>query len=178
MLTLKETFDRPCTSNRSAGGYPRNHTTEGHADDTQSWLRAVILVLAATLVAATLAQAAEPAGGDARHGRREGRLQQQLGLTDQQAQAIREIYGRHSEARKAHGQALRQAQSELRRLVLIEADQATIQAKLAEVQRLMGETVQMRVNTLKEVTSILTPEQREKYAALAEQGRHHRRQPS
>ncbi|MEK7385686.1 MAG: hypothetical protein AABZ83_04530, partial [candidate division NC10 bacterium] len=38
------------------------------------------------------------------------------------------------------------------------------------------------VNTLKEVTSILTPEQREKYAALAEQGRHsrhhHRRQPS
>lgn len=147
-----------------------------------SWLRAVMLVLAATLVAATLAQAAEPAGGDARHGRREGRLQQQLGLTDQQAQAIREIHARQSQARKTHSQTLRQAQSELSRLVLSEADQAAIQAKLGEVQRLLGETVQMRVNTLKEVTSILTPEQREKYAAMAEQGRrsrhHHQRQPS
>lgn len=147
-----------------------------------SWLQAVMLVLAATLVAATLAQAAEPAGGDARHGRREGRLQQQLGLTDQQAQAIREIHARQSQARKTHSQTLRQAQAELSRLVLSEADQETIQAKQAEVQRLLGETVQMRVNTLKEVTSILTPEQRGKYAALAEQGRRsrhqHRRQPS
>jgi len=147
-----------------------------------SWLRALMLVLAATLVAATLAQAAEPAGGDARHGRREGRLQQQLGLTDQQAQAIREIHARQSQALKTHSQTLRQAQAELRRLVLIEADQATVQAKLEEVQRLLGETVQMRVNTLKEVTPILTPEQREKYATMAEQGRrsrhHHRRQSS
>ena len=147
-----------------------------------SWLRALMLALAATLVAATLAQAAEPAGGDARHGRREGRLQQQLGLTDQQAQAIREIHARQSQALKAHSQTLRQAQAELRRLVLSEADQATVQAKLEEVKRLLGETVQMRVNTLKEVAPILTPEQREKYAAMAEQGRrsrhHHRRQSS
>ncbi len=147
-----------------------------------SWLRALMLVLAATLVAATLAQAAEPSGGDGRHGRREGRLQQQLGLTDQQAQAIREIHARQSQAWKTHSQTLRQAQAELRRLVLIEADQATVQAKLEEVQRLLGETVQMRVNTLKEVAPILTPEQREKYAAMAEQGRrsrhHHRRQSS
>lgn len=147
-----------------------------------SWLRTLMLALAATLVAATLAQAAEPAGGDARHGRREGPLQQQLGLTDQQAQAIREIYARQSQAWKSHSQALRQAQAELRRLVLIEADQATVQAKLEEVQRLLGETVQMRVNTLKEVAPILTPEQREKYAAMAEKGRrsrhHDRRQSS
>ena len=146
-----------------------------------SWLRAVTLALAATLVGATLAQAAEPAQGDARHGRRESRLQQKLGLSDQQTQAIREIYGRQSQAWKTHAQALRQAQSELRRLVLIEADQGSVQAKQEEVQRMLGESVQMRVNTLKEVTPILTPEQREKYAVLAEQGwrRHpHRRQPS
>jgi len=147
-----------------------------------SWLRALMLALAATLVAATLAQAAEPAGGDARHGGSKGRLQQQLGLTDQQAQAIREIHARQSQALKAHSQTLRQAQAELRRLVLSEADQATVQAKLEEVKRLLGETVQMRVNTLKEVAPILTPEQREKYAAMAEKGRrsrhHHRRQSS
>jgi len=147
-----------------------------------AWLFAVALVLAAPVVPAALAQAAEPAQGDARHGRREGGLQQQLGLTDQQAQAIREIHARQSQARKTHSQALRQTQAELRRLVLIEADQATVQAKLEEVQRLLGETVQMRVNTLKEVTPILTPEQREKYATMAEQGRrsrhHHRRQSS
>lgn len=147
-----------------------------------SWLRAVTLVLAATLVAAALAYAAEPPQGDARHGRWESRLQQQLGLTDQQTQAIREIHGRQSQAWKTHWQTLRQAQAELRRLILTEADEATIQAKQEEVQRLLGETVQMRVNTLKEVTPILTPEQREKYAALAEQGwrsrHHHRRQGS
>ena len=147
-----------------------------------SWLRAVTLVLAVTLVPAALAQAAEPAQGDTRHGRKEGRLQQQLGLTDQQAQAIREIYARQSQALKTHSQALRQAQADLRRLVLTEADQATVQAKQEEVQRLLGETVQMRVNTLKEVTPILTPEQRQKYAAMGEQSRrsrhHPRRQPS
>jgi Spy/CpxP family protein refolding chaperone len=147
-----------------------------------SWLLAVTLVLAAPVVPAALAQAAEPAQGDTRHGQREGRLQQQLGLTDQQAQAIREIHARQSQTWKTHSQTLRQAQAELRRLVLSEADQASVQAKQEEVQRLLGETVQMRVNTLKEMTSILTPEQREKYAATAEQGRrsrhHHRRQPS
>ena len=39
----------------------------------------------------------------------------------------------------------------------------------------------MRVNTLKEVAPILTPEQREKYAAMAEKGRrsgHHQRRQS
>lgn len=142
-----------------------------------SWLRAVTLVLATTLVPAAFAQAAEPAQGDTRQGRREGRLQQQLGLTDQQAQAIREIYARQSQALKTHSQALRQAQADLRRLVLTEADQATIQAKQGEVQRLLGETVQMRVNTLKEVAPILTPEQREKYAAMGEQGRRFRHHP-
>ncbi|MEK7715624.1 MAG: Spy/CpxP family protein refolding chaperone, partial [candidate division NC10 bacterium] len=89
---------------------------------------------------------------------------------------------RQSQTWKTHSQTLRQAQAELRRLVLSEADQASVQAKQEEVQRLLGETVQMRVNTLKEMTSILTPEQREKYAATAEQGRrsrhHPRRQPS
>ncbi len=147
-----------------------------------SWLLAVTLVLAAPVVPAALAQAAEPAQGDTRHGRWEGRLQQQLGLTAQQAQAIREIHARQSQTWKTHSQTLRQAQAELRRLVLSEADQASVQAKQEEVQRLLGETVQMRVNTLKEMTSILTPEQREKYAATAEQGRrsrhHPRRQPS
>lgn len=146
------------------------------------WLRAVTLALAATLVAVTLAQAAEPAGGDARQGRREGRLQQELGLTDEQAQAIREIRARQSQALKTHAQTLRQAQAELRRLVLTEADQATIQAKQAEVQRLLGEAVQLRIDTLKEVAGVLTPEQRQKYSTMAEPGRHfrhrERRQPS
>lgn len=145
-------------------------------------LRVVTMVLAAVLVAPNLALTAEDQQGPAHHGRWEERLRQELGLSDQQAQAIREIFQRQFQARKTHWQALRQAQSDLRRLVLMQADEPSIQAKQDEVQRLLGESVQMRVSALKEVTPILTPEQREKYAALVEQGRwhrlHHRHRPS
>ena len=76
-------------------------------------------------------------------------------------------------------EALRQARAELRRLILSEADQPSIEAKHAQVQQLMTEGLAKRINTLKEITPLLTPEQREKFAAMMEHGRHlgrHRQQ--
>jgi Spy/CpxP family protein refolding chaperone len=147
------------------------------------WLRALTLALPAVLLAVTAALAAQPPGAEGRHRSWELRLQERLGLTDQQTQAIREIYQREAEARKQHGQALRQAQAELRRAVLADIDEATLRARQAEVARLLAESLQMRVNTLKAIAPLLTPEQREQFAKLMEEGRgrhgpHRQRQQS
>jgi Spy/CpxP family protein refolding chaperone len=95
-------------------------------------------------------------------------------------QAIRQIRDREAPAWKQHWQAHRQARAELRKLILSEADQASIDAKQAELQQLMAEGLARRVSTLKEITPLLTPEQREKFTAMMEQHRHshrHRRAP-
>ena len=142
-------------------------------------LRAAALLAVTTLAVSTAALAAEPPQTHARHHAWEQRLQQQLGLTDQQVQAIREIRARDAEARKKYWQDMRTAQAELRRLVLIEADQASIDAKQDEVQKLLVAGVERRVKMLQAITPVLTPEQREALAQLAEKrGRyHHRSQP-
>ena len=137
-------------------------------------MRAVTMFLAATLAAGTVAYAAEtPQGTTPRSW--ETRLQQKLGLRDDQVQAIREIREREAPGWKQHWMALGQARSELRKLILSEADQASIDAKHAQVQQLMAEGLAKRINTLKEITPILTPEQREKFTAMMEQGRHQHR---
>ena len=137
-------------------------------------LRAVAMFLAVTLGAGTPAYAADAPPGTAPHSW-ETRLQQQLGLRDDQVQAIHEIREREAGAWKQHWQAVRQAQAELRRLILGEADQPSIDVKQAQVQQLMADGLTKRINTLKEITPLLTPEQREKFATMMEQGRHFRR---
>lgn len=139
--------------------------------------RATLALLAGTLLLAGAAQAADAARQGGTHGGWEHRLQQRLGLTDQQTEAIRQIRERDAAAAKQHGQTLRKAQAELRRLVLTEADEGAIQAKQAEVQRLVSDSVQMRVDRLKELTPILTPEQRQQLAELMEKPRRGHRGP-
>jgi Spy/CpxP family protein refolding chaperone len=133
-------------------------------------VRAIMLVLAAALLAGTVADAADAPQGTAPRSW-ETRLQQQLGLRDDQVQAIREIREREAAAWRQHWQTLRQARAELRRLILSEADEAKIQARHAEVQQLMADGLTRRINTLREITPLLTPEQREKFAAMMEQSR-------
>ncbi|MGH7313781.1 MAG: Spy/CpxP family protein refolding chaperone [Candidatus Rokuibacteriota bacterium] len=142
-----------------------------------AWLWPLSL-LVSVLVVSTAALAAEPKQAHPRHHAWETRLQQRLGLTDQQVQAIREIRARDAEARKQHWQQMRAARAELRRLVLIEADQASIEAKQAEVQQLAAAGVEQRVKMLQAITPVLTPEQRETLAQLGEKrGRFHKRSP-
>ena len=147
-------------------------------------LRASLALVATTLLVAGAAQAADAT----RHGGPkprawESRLQQRLGLTEQQTEALRQIRQREAAAMKQHGQTLQQAQAELRRLVLTEADEGAIQSKQAEVQRLLADSVQRRVDGLKELAPILTPQQRQQLAELMNQPRrfhrrHHREQQS
>jgi Spy/CpxP family protein refolding chaperone len=139
---------------------------------------AVTLTLVAAVFAASAAYAAQPPTGTGQPNRWESRLQQKLGLTEDQLQALRQVWaGRDVEAQRAHYKALRTAQGELRRLALNGADDKTLQAKETEVQTLIAQGTQMRVAALKQVGPILKPDQREAFAKMMERGprgHHHR----
>lgn len=144
-------------------------------------LRAAALTLIATLVTATALYAAAPQTGTDRMHRWESHLQQKLGLTDDQLQALRQVYAnRDVNAMREHFKALHTAQAELRRLALNGADDATLAAKQTEVQNLLAQSMQMRLQTLKQIGPILNPDQREAFAKMMERGPrgHHRRGPA
>jgi Spy/CpxP family protein refolding chaperone len=131
------------------------------------------LAVVAALVTTTAVWTADAASGERRQ-RAEGDLQQRLGLTDDQVQALRAVRTRDAEARTQHWQSLRTAQAELRRLIVGGADEATIAAKQTEVSQLMAQSLQMRVDRLKEIVPILTPEQREQFVQMMEERKHGR----
>jgi Spy/CpxP family protein refolding chaperone len=102
------------------------------------------------------------------------RMQQRLGLTNDQVTAIRAAFERHRDEQKQARKTLHTAQSELRQLALNGGDTT---AKTAEVQQLLGQTIALRVKVLQEIGPILTPEQRVKFAQAQGHpgmGRHHR----
>ena len=136
------------------------------------WLMA--LILGSTLVATTGARAADPSNPGATHAAMGRHLQQHLGLSDDQMQAIHDVHARHAASRRQLWQSLRQAQSELRQLALNAGDQAAIQAKTAEVSQLLSQSVAMRVASLQEISPILTPEQRAKFAQMGPRMFRHR----
>jgi Spy/CpxP family protein refolding chaperone len=118
---------------------------------------------------------AQTAAAPAPHAHGMGRLQQKLGLTDDQVNAIKTAYQNHRDEQRQVWTALRTAQGDLRKLALEGGDAAAIQAKSAEVQQLLGQTVAIRVKVLQEIGPSLTPEQRAKFASFAMAGpRHHR----
>ena len=140
----------------------------------------VALSLVALLGSAGVALAQNTQGPAAPTPRAHGmaRLQQKLGLTHDQVTAIKAAYDKHREEQKQAWQALGVAQADLRQLALNGADAATIQAKTAEVQQLLGQTVALRVKVLQEIGPLLTPEQRAKFADVgAHHGMRHHRKP-
>ena len=139
-----------------------------------SFKTAALGALSVVLVAAA-AYAADPQTTPQGQPQRGAWLQQKLGLTDVQAEQIREIRAKDFESQKQNWQALRKAQGELRRMALTGADQRTLAAKQTEVQNLLNQSMQARIATLQQIGPILSPEQREAYAKMMEQGpRHHR----
>jgi Spy/CpxP family protein refolding chaperone len=94
------------------------------------------------------------------------RLQAELGLTDDQVQAIRQAREGQRDARKQLRQSLRDAHRTLRQMVIDGVDDATVQQQTAAVQQLLGQAVQMRTESLRAVSQVLTPEQRQKFREL------------
>jgi periplasmic protein CpxP/Spy len=121
--------------------------------------------------------AASPASADAAQPQHyTQRLQKRLGLTDDQAAKVQAVQQQNHDAFRQVAASLRKAQADLRQMALNGADAAAVQAKTAEVQQLLGQIVQLRVQTLQQLAPILTPEQRQKMAQLGMHERgHHRR---
>ena len=136
--------------------------------------RAAALATLATMLVAGAAFAADPStttqDPQQRRQQWQQRFQQKLGLTDVQAQQIGEIRQRHVQAERQTWTQLREAQKELRRLALSGADDRTLNAKQTEVQTLLTQGMQARLNMLKEIGPILSPEQREAYAQMMDRG--------
>ena len=133
--------------------------------------RTAALTLVATLATATALYAADPPTTPDRTSRWESHLQQKLGLTNEQVQAIRQVYAnRDVNMQREHYRAVRAAQGELRRLALNGADDATLAAKQTEVQNLLAQSMQARLQMLKQVGPILNPDQREAFAKMMEHG--------
>jgi Spy/CpxP family protein refolding chaperone len=132
-------------------------------------------LLAGTGVALAQDTPGQPAPMHRAHGMQ--RMQQRLGLTDDQMTAIKAAYANHRDEQKQAWQALHKAQGELRQLALNGQDTA---AKTAEVQQLIGQTVAARVKVLQEIGPILTPEQRAKFAQASFRPgmRHHHKAPA
>jgi len=110
------------------------------------------------------------------HAGRRVALQEQLGLTEDQVQAIRAIRTRHWESMRDTVRALGEARRALHEMALGDQDEATVAAKTVEVRELAGQVVEARVRTLQEVARVLTPEQRAKLREL-QPLRLHRREP-
>src|SRR2546426_11152375 len=91
---------------------------------------------------AVQAQQTTPPNQPPGHGRPMGRLQQKLGLTDDQVAKIREIHAGQRDSHRQLYRDLRNAQIELRRAALNGAD--TVKPA-AEVERLLTLTMQTRI---------------------------------
>jgi len=100
-----------------------------------------------------------------------GHLQQKLGLSNDQVNQIRQVQERHRDERRQIFTSLRQANTELRQLALTGTDDAALQQKTAQVQSLVGQSIALRAQTLKEIAPILTPEQRQAWAQMKHGGR-------
>ena len=94
------------------------------------------------------------------------RLQTELGLSEDQVQAIRQLHQGQRDVRRQLHVSLREARQELREAVLTGAEESAVQAKTHEVQQLSAQAVQYRADTLQAMSRILTPEQREKLRQL------------
>jgi Spy/CpxP family protein refolding chaperone len=139
--------------------------------------RAATLTLVAALFTVSAVYAADPPTTTGQPNRWESRLQQKLGLSEDQLAAFRQLHAnRDVAAQREHFKALRTAQGELRRMALNGADDATMQAKQTEVQNLLAQSMQQRLAALKQIGPILNADQREAFAKMMEGGwRHHGR---
>ena len=127
------------------------------------WIAA--LIASTVLTAATVTHAQQPPA-PSRGDRMFSRLQQNLGLTDDQVTQIRGIFQQQRDAHKQLGQTMRQAQTDLRQLALTGGDANAIAAKKAEIAQLMAQGLDLRVQTLQQIGPLLTAEQRDKFAKM------------
>ena len=102
------------------------------------------------------------------------RMQERLGLTDQQALDIRNVLQARRDAVRGNVQALFAARKQLRDLLQqSNSDPAAIQSAAAQVKQLQNTMFDQRIQTQLDIRSKLTPEQLAKWGEMRKgMGRH------
>jgi Spy/CpxP family protein refolding chaperone len=137
------------------------------------------LLVSSVLATATLTHAQGPQTPPTKGGGMLSRMQQKLGLTDDQVTQIRGVFQQQRDAHRQLGKTMRQAQTDLRQLALNAGDANAIAAKKAEIAQLSAQSLDLRVQTLQQIGPILTAEQRDKLAQMGPmwRGPHHQGRP-
>lgn len=94
------------------------------------------------------------------------RMQQRLGLSDQQAADIRATLQQRRDASRADVQALRAARKQLRTLIEQGNDPTAVQAAATQVKSLQDKLFDARLQTQLEIRSKLTPQQWQQWTQL------------
>jgi Spy/CpxP family protein refolding chaperone len=140
---------------------------------SRSALAALPLALAITTWTFAAPDSGKP--DDAQRGQhRIERLKEKLGLSDQQAQAVKAAFEKNKDANREVRSQLRDALADYHRAALDGADSKTLAAKSDAAQKMFGKSLELRGTELAEVGKVLTPEQRAEFAKMKEHGHHGR----
>jgi Spy/CpxP family protein refolding chaperone len=115
-------------------------------------------ILTGVLMLSTGTASAEPYGH--RGGFGQMRMQERLGLTEDQVKALHQAREQQWEARRQLHRSLAAARRSLNEMILQGADATAIKTKTGEIQQLIAQQLEMRVKAMQDFASILTPEQR------------------
>jgi Spy/CpxP family protein refolding chaperone len=137
-----------------------------------SWFRGATLAL--MLVTALAAAPAVSAYGEEMGQPKQNKLLQELNLTPQQKQRVKELRLKMRPKVQSHKQALTKAKQELADLQAANAPADKIQAKKKQIQSLQQATATMRKQYTAALKEILTPEQWTKLQKLKKEKRDNR----
>lgn len=113
-------------------------------------------------------------GGSGQRGGGQQRWIEQLNLTPQQQQEIQAIRDRYEQDMQAKKEQMNQAMSELRQMMAGNASDRDLRNKHNEVVRLRQQMGEMRFEQMLAMRNVLTPEQRQQFNQLMEEGRQNR----
>jgi len=102
------------------------------------------------------------------------KLQEKLGLSDEQAAQMEQLMTAHMEKMKEAQQAMQEKRKALNEAVESGAGEEAIRAAAAELGTIMGDNAVLRAAHIAEIKNVLTAEQYEKWLNLRQARREHR----
>lgn len=108
----------------------------------------------------------------------QGRILQQLNLTQQQQQQLQAIKQKYQAKMESLGENIKTARQDLQRMMAGTASTKEIRSKHQQLVSLYEQMGNLRFESMLEMREILTPDQRRKFAQLMEQNRENFRQRS
>jgi Spy/CpxP family protein refolding chaperone len=103
--------------------------------------------------------------------RRQGRIIEQLNLSQEQTQELVSIREKYKPRFRSLREQMRKAHEEMRQMMTGNVSQAELRAKNEEINQLNQKIDELRFESLLEMREVLTPEQRQEFAQIMEQRR-------